>query len=57
LVALKSGVIEPFLARPDPRRLVVLVFGPDLGLVRERADSIMKVATGSSPDAFFGDRP
>ena len=53
MVALKSGEIEPFLGRPDPRRPVVLIFGPDLGLVRERADSIVKVATGGKTDDAF----
>src|SRR5262245_1457157 len=35
LVALKTAEIDKFLARPDPARPVVLVFGPDAGLVRE----------------------
>ena len=53
MVALKSGEIEPFLMRPDPRRAIVLVFGPDLGLVRERADSIVQAATGGKADDAF----
>lgn len=54
MVALKnSSDIESFLGRPDPRRPIVLVFGPDLGLVRERADSIVKVATGGKTDDAF----
>jgi len=53
VVALKGAEIEPFLVRPDPRRPIVLVFGPDLGLVRERADSIVQVATGGKADDAF----
>ena len=53
MVALKSGEIEPFLLRPDPRRPIILVFGPDLGLVRERANSIVKAATGGKTDDAF----
>ena len=35
MVALKGPDIDKFLARPQ--RSIVLVFGPDAGLVRERA--------------------
>src|SRR5580698_4035317 len=38
MVALKTGEIDGFIARPDPRRPIALVFGPDAGLVRERVD-------------------
>jgi DNA polymerase-3 subunit delta len=43
----KGPAIETFLARPDPRATVVLVYGPDQGLVRERAD---RLARGIVPD-------
>jgi DNA polymerase III subunit delta len=45
LVALKTGDIESFVARPDPSRSVVLIFGPDAGLVSERADAIIRAST------------
>ena len=35
MVALKGNAVDAFLARPD--RLVALVYGPDTGLVAERA--------------------
>ena len=44
MVALKSGDIETFVARPDPARGVVLVFGPDAGLVSERVDAIIRAS-------------
>ncbi len=39
MVALKGAAIETFLARPD--RTVVLVYGPDTGLVTERAGALV----------------
>src|SRR6266446_7049418 len=42
MVALKTSEIEKFLARPDPGRPIVLVFGPDAGLVRERAEALIR---------------
>src|SRR5262245_5242821 len=39
MVALKGADIDKFVARPDPARPIVLVFGPDAGLVRERAEA------------------
>ena len=39
MVALKAAQVDAFVARPDPARPIVLVFGPDAGLVRERAEA------------------
>ena len=39
MVALKTSEADAFVARPDPARTVVLVFGPDAGLVSERVDA------------------
>lgn len=52
MVALKGGEIDSFLARPDPRRPVALVYGPDRGLVRERVDALVRGALGGSDDPF-----
>src|ERR1043166_5528926 len=52
MVALKGGDIDAFVARPDPRRPVVLVFGPDAGLVRERTDALIKGAVDDPADPF-----
>jgi DNA polymerase-3 subunit delta len=52
MVALKSGDIDAFVARPDPKRPVALVFGPDAGLVRERADALIKAAVDDPADPF-----
>jgi DNA polymerase-3 subunit delta len=52
MVALKSSEIESFVARPDPARAVVLLFGPDAGLVSERADAIVRASVDDPADPF-----
>jgi DNA polymerase-3 subunit delta len=52
MVALKGGEIDAFVARPDPRRRIALVFGPDAGLVRERVDALIKSAVDDPADPF-----
>jgi len=52
MVALKTSDIESFLARPDPARAIVLVFGPDAGLVSERADAIIRASVDDPADPF-----
>ncbi len=47
MTALKGRAIDAFLAARDKRVGAVLVYGPDLGLVRERAD---KIAAQVAPD-------
>jgi DNA polymerase-3 subunit delta len=52
MVALKSSEIDSFVARPDPSRSVVLIFGPDAGLVSERADAIVRASVDDPNDPF-----
>ena len=52
MVALKTSEIEKFLARPDPARPIVLVFGPDAGLVRERAEALVRASIDDAKDPF-----
>src|SRR5947209_10418126 len=52
MVALKTSDIDAFVARPDPARAVVLVFGPDAGLVSERVDAIIKASVDDTADPF-----
>ncbi|MCC7266852.1 MAG: DNA polymerase III subunit delta, partial [Caulobacteraceae bacterium] len=44
MVALKGSDIERFIARPDPARPIVLVYGPDAGLVHERVERLIKAS-------------
>jgi DNA polymerase III subunit delta len=52
MVALKASEIEKYLARPDPARPIVLVFGPDAGLVRERAEALVRASIDDPKDPF-----
>lgn len=44
--------IEGFLRKPDPAVIAVLLYGPDRGLVRERADRLVVTVAGCRSDAF-----
>jgi DNA polymerase III subunit delta len=52
MTALKSADVDAFIARPDAKRPIVLVFGPDAGLVRERADAIIRASVDDVCDPF-----
>jgi DNA polymerase-3 subunit delta len=52
LVALRGKEIDAFLARPDPGRPIILLYGPDAGLVRERADALLSSAVDDPNDPF-----
>ena len=52
MVAFKAAEVEQFVAQPDPGKPVVLVFGPDTGLVRERADALVRSAVDDPRDPF-----
>ena len=52
MTALKANEVDAFVARPDPKRPVVLVFGPDSGLVSERANALIKSAVDDVNDPF-----
>ena len=52
MVALKTAEVESFVARPDKARPIVLVFGPDAGLVRERAERIIRASVDDPRDPF-----
>lgn len=52
MVALKSRDADAFLARPDAARPVVLIYGPDAGLVRERIDALVKQSVDNADDPF-----
>lgn len=52
MTALRGKEIDSFLAKPDSARPVILLYGPDAGLVRERADALMKSAVDDPNDPF-----
>jgi len=52
MVAIRPGEVEATLTRIDPLRPVLLLFGPDSGLVRERARAYLARAAEGSSDPF-----
>ncbi len=52
MVAFKAAEVESFMARPDPDKPIVLVFGPDAGLVRERAAALVRASVDDPGDPF-----
>lgn len=52
MVALKASEADSFIARPDPARPIVLIYGPDAGLVRERAEALIRVSVDNPNDVF-----
>ena len=49
---IQAGRAEAFARKPDPKVRAVLVYGPDVGLVRERALHLVKHAAESLDDPF-----
>jgi DNA polymerase-3 subunit delta len=52
MVALKGPQVDAFVAKPNPAQPVVLVFGPDAGLVRERAEAVVRASVDDIVDPF-----
>ncbi|GGE99272.1 DNA polymerase III subunit delta [Stappia taiwanensis] len=52
MVALKAGDVDRFLARPPADVPLILVYGPDVGLVSERASALVQAASGGTDDPF-----
>ena len=50
---LSGGRLSAFLARPDATVLAALVYGPDSGMVRERADALAKAVVSNPADPFL----
>src|SRR3569833_1522899 len=56
MVALRGREIDSYLARPDPARPIILLYGPDAGLVRERADALIASAIDKHDDPITMDK-
>jgi DNA polymerase-3 subunit delta len=52
MVAVKAGDVDRTLRRPDPSRPVLLIYGPDTGLVAERARLAAERAVDDPADPF-----
>ncbi|CCG06908.1 DNA polymerase III subunit delta [Pararhodospirillum photometricum] len=49
---LTGAAVQAFLKNPDPQIRVVLVYGPDEGLVRERLDQLLRTVVDDPGDPF-----
>jgi len=52
MVALKANEVDAFVARPSAERPIVLICGPDAGLVHERAEKIINASVDDPNDPF-----
>ena len=52
MTAIKASDVDRFIAKPDPAHSIVLVFGPDAGLVRERVDALVRASVDDPNDPF-----
>jgi len=52
MTAIKSSDVDRFIARPDPGQPIVLIYGPDAGLVRERVDALVRASVDDPSDPF-----
>jgi len=52
MTAIKAFDVDKFIAKPDPALPIMLVFGPDAGLVRERVDALVRASVDDPNDPF-----
>jgi DNA polymerase III subunit delta len=52
MVAFKAADVERFMARPDPGMPIVLVYGPDSGMVSERVAALVHASVDNPGDPF-----
>jgi DNA polymerase-3 subunit delta len=52
MTAIAVKDIDRFITRPDPAQPIVLVYGPDAGLVRERVDALVRASVDDPNDPF-----
>ena len=52
MTAIKAFEVDKFIAKPDPGLPIVLVYGPDAGLVRERVDALVRASVDDPNDPF-----
>ena len=52
MVAVKASEVDAFVNRPDPKRPIALIYGPDSGLVRERVDALVRAVVENPEDPF-----
>lgn len=49
---LQTRQIEPFIKNPDPKARVILIYGPEAGLIKERSKTIAQTIVADIHDPF-----
>ncbi|MGA8967350.1 MAG: DNA polymerase III subunit delta [Pseudolabrys sp.] len=52
MTAIKASDVDRFISKPNPAQPIILVFGPDTGLVRERVDALVRASVDDPNDPF-----
>jgi DNA polymerase-3 subunit delta len=52
VTAIKAADVDRFIVHPDAGHPILLVFGPDAGLVRERVDKLVRASVDDPDDPF-----
>src|SRR5690349_15856381 len=52
MTAIKASDVDRFIAKPSAGQPIVLVYGQDAGLVRERVDALVKASVDDVNDPF-----
>jgi DNA polymerase III subunit delta len=52
MTAIKASEVDRYIAKPDAGAPILLVFGPDAGLVRERVDRLVQASVDDPGDPF-----
>jgi DNA polymerase III subunit delta len=52
VTAVKAADVDRFIARPDAGTPIVLIYGPDAGLVRERVEALVRASVEDPNDPF-----
>ena len=52
MTAIKASEVDRFIAKPDAATPILLVFGPDAGLVRERVEALVRASVDDPNDPF-----
>lgn len=52
MAEIKAGRVDAYLSKPDPRHSVFLIYGPDRGLVSERAHALARSCGAILDDPF-----
>lgn len=52
MTTIKASDVDRYIAKPDPAQPILLVYGPDAGLVRERVDALVRASVDDPSDPF-----